>query len=293
MLRFVQTNIFESPAQTLVNTVNTGGVMGKGIAKEFKLRYPQMYREYRQYCDLRELEIGALHVWRGSQKWVLNFPTKTTWKLPSKTNYIERGLQTFQQYYMRLGIKSISFPPLGCGNGNLNWDEIKPLMSKYLSNLDIPIWIHEKFYDESFLPEQLEHKASMAPTTFDEFLHDFYSIVSERKGKFFSWSDRAPINLDLPEHGGLSSLSHPGVHIVEDDLAHAWVGLKLGLLMLEQFGRENETIGGCVMAVAAQLPYVRHVDIVASRTSRGVPQRGLYFNQIIEGSERKAAKEVA
>lgn len=293
MLRFVQTNIFESPAQTLVNTVNTGGVMGKGIAKEFKSRYPQMYREYRHFCDLRELEIGALHVWRGPQKWVLNFPTKTTWKLPSKIKYVERGLQTFQQYYSRLGIKSISFPPLGCGNGNLNWSEIKPLMIRYLNNLDIPIWVHEKFYDESFLPEQLEHKASMAPTTFDEFLHDFHSVVLAREGRFFSWVDRAPIVISSTDQGGVSLLTDSRVNIEVEDLAHAWVGLKLGLLMMDHFGRENESIGGCVMAVAAELPYVRYVDVVASRTSSNVPKRGLYFNQAIEGTERKAAKEVA
>src|SRR4029078_8700192 len=128
MLVYLRTDLFTSPAQTLVNTVNTVGVMGKGIAKTVKERYAEMFRIYREYCDRGELRTGSLMLWRGPDRWVLNFPTKTTWRLPSGIEYIESGLRRFMETYEELGITSASFPPLGCGNGNLDWHEVKPLM---------------------------------------------------------------------------------------------------------------------------------------------------------------------
>ena len=170
MLRFVQSPLFFSPAQTLVNTVNTVGVMGKGLAAEFKARFPAMFREYKGYCDSRQLNIGTLHVWRTPQRWVLNFPTKTTWKLPSKLEYIEHGLVTFRHPAIsNWNIRSILFPPLGCGNGNLDWATVKPMMSYYLHNLDIPIWVHEQFVYQQ-RPEQDEEAAHRPPATYQEFL---------------------------------------------------------------------------------------------------------------------------
>ena len=120
MLTYVRTSLFDSPAQTLVNTVNLVGVMGKGVALEFKSRYPDMFKAYRSLCDQHALEIGKLHLWRATDHWILNFPTKTTWKKPSKLDYIEAGLDVFLSSYRGMGISSISFPPLGCGNGNLS-----------------------------------------------------------------------------------------------------------------------------------------------------------------------------
>ena len=93
MLVYVRTSLFESPAQTLVNTVNTVGVMGKGVALEFKNRYPKMYENYRELCDNGVLTVGKLHLWRGNDQWILNFPTKTTWKKASEYSYIEDGLK--------------------------------------------------------------------------------------------------------------------------------------------------------------------------------------------------------
>src|SRR5271165_6585792 len=108
MLTYLHTSLFESPAQTLVNTVNTVGVMGKGIAKTFRERYPAMFAEYKKLCNAQELKVGGLQLWKGIDHWVLNFPTKTTWRLPSKLNYIEVGLQTFVNNYEKAGIISAS-----------------------------------------------------------------------------------------------------------------------------------------------------------------------------------------
>jgi O-acetyl-ADP-ribose deacetylase (regulator of RNase III) len=143
LLEYVRTNIFDSPAQTLVNTVNTAGVMGKGLAAEFKRRYPEMFRRYRQLCDSGALDVGKLDLHAGSPKWVLNFPTKKHWRNPSKLEYLAAGLEQFVAIHAALGITSVSFPQLGTANGGLDWQrEVQPMMHQYLAGLAIPVFIH-------------------------------------------------------------------------------------------------------------------------------------------------------
>lgn len=141
MITYIKGDIFSSPAQVLVNTVNTVGVMGKGIALEFKNRYPEMFKLYQSKCDDKSFDIGKLLLWKKSEKWVLLFPTKRHWRSPSKISDIELGLEKFVQSYDKFGIESIAFPKLGCGNGGLDWKDVKPLMEKHLKNLPIHIYI--------------------------------------------------------------------------------------------------------------------------------------------------------
>jgi O-acetyl-ADP-ribose deacetylase (regulator of RNase III) len=144
MITYIKGNIFESNAKTLVNPVNTDGVMGKGLAKEFKKLYPGMFIEYQRLCKEKKLVVGKLLLHKGMFKWILNFPTKTSWKKPSCIKYIESGLISFTKNYEKYGITSIAFPALGCGNGGLDWEkQVKPLMEKYLNNLPIEIYIYE------------------------------------------------------------------------------------------------------------------------------------------------------
>ena len=91
MITYVQGNLFESPAQVLVNTVNTVGVMGKGIALQFKKIYPDMFKEYRDLCERKQFKIGSLHLYKTPHKWILNFATKREWRRPSQLQYIPRG----------------------------------------------------------------------------------------------------------------------------------------------------------------------------------------------------------
>ncbi len=136
-------SLFESDAQVLVNAVNTVGVMGKGIAKEFKRRYPEMFKQYKDYCDSHILDIGKLWIYKAPDRWILSFPTKRHWGGRSRIEYIEAGLKKFVANYKARGIKSISFPMLGCENGGLDWEsQVKPLMKKYLSSLPINTYIH-------------------------------------------------------------------------------------------------------------------------------------------------------
>ncbi|WP_461243399.1 macro domain-containing protein [Secundilactobacillus muriivasis] len=153
MLIYVKTNLFDSSAQVIVNTVNTVGVMGKGIALQFKKLYPEMFKEYQHYCETGELTVGKLWLYKSSNKWILNFPTKKNWRNKSKVEYIEAGLKKFVDSYQERNIESISFPQLGTGNGGLDWEQVvKPLMEKYLRHLPIPVYVH-LYSGEKEIPE--------------------------------------------------------------------------------------------------------------------------------------------
>jgi len=160
LLIYLKTSLFESPAQVLVNTVNTVGVMGKGIALEFKKMYPQMFTEYRRLCETKKLTVGKLWLYKTDNKWVLNFPTKESWRNKSKLTYIEAGLKKFVATYEEKKNKSIAFPQLGVGNGGLDWErEVRPLMEKYLQDLPINVYIH--LYDGQTSEPEFSNPAEM------------------------------------------------------------------------------------------------------------------------------------
>ncbi len=148
MIYYLEGNIFTSPAKVIVNTVNTDGVMGKGIALEFKKKYPEMFDYYKSACESKSLVVGRLLLWYGLDHWVLMFPTKAHWRGVSKIEYIEDGLRKFVEKYMYYGITSIAFPKLGCGNGGLDWREVHPLMEKYLKDLPISVYIYLDTYNK-------------------------------------------------------------------------------------------------------------------------------------------------
>ncbi len=146
MIKVLTGDIFQSQMQTKVNTVNCVGVMGKGIALLFKQQYPEMYEDYRDRCQNDEIEEGVPYLFENlfGEK-IINFPTKGHWKNLSNIEKIERGLDIFIENYKEWGIESIAFPPLGCGNGGLLWQEVGPIMYKKLSQLDIPVEIYAPF----------------------------------------------------------------------------------------------------------------------------------------------------
>lgn len=138
----IQGDLFSSSAQTLVNTVNCVGVMGAGIAKEFRRRWPRMFKVYREACKRGDIRIGYPLLCMMTDKWVLNFPTKEHWRGRSKLEYIERGLTTLIAHYKEWGIQSIAFPQLGTNLGGLKWEDVWPLMMEYLAYLEIPVEVY-------------------------------------------------------------------------------------------------------------------------------------------------------
>jgi O-acetyl-ADP-ribose deacetylase (regulator of RNase III) len=181
-LEYVASSLFESPAQTLVNTVNTVGVMGKGIANDFRRLYPDMFERYQAFCADGKFAVGQLYLYRTPHKWVLNFPTKQHWRSPSRMEWIEAGLQKFLDTYSQYGITSVAFPQLGTGNGGLDWDDVRPLMERYLKQVRIPVYIHVRSHDPKFVAEHLragdvpalskELHAARVDVTFERFVDD-------------------------------------------------------------------------------------------------------------------------
>lgn len=143
MLQIIKGDIFESDAQTLVNTVNCVGVMGKGIALVFKQKYPKMFERYKELCNSKHIKIGSLWLYKGEKQWVLNFPTKDHWRNPTEVEYLKLGLKKFVETYEEKGITSISFPLLGATNGGLNPDVSLRIMTEYLKDVKIPVYIFD------------------------------------------------------------------------------------------------------------------------------------------------------
>jgi O-acetyl-ADP-ribose deacetylase (regulator of RNase III) len=143
MLKTLSGDLFASHAQTLVNAVNCVGVMGKGIALEFKKHYPAMFEDYVARCKRNEVRLGEPYLFRDSNgAMILNFPTKDHWGSPSRLEDIEEGLEYFARHAADWGVISVAFPPLGCGNGGLAWSDVEPLTHRKLGSLSIEIEIY-------------------------------------------------------------------------------------------------------------------------------------------------------
>lgn len=134
-IRYYGCSVFNVSAQVIINTVNCKGVMGKGLALSCKKRFPAMYEEYRAICLRGEFRPGKLHLWKHPHQWILNFPTKDEWWDNSQLSWIESGLENLARNYQAMGITSINVPPLGCANGGLKFDDVRPLIERYLGNL--------------------------------------------------------------------------------------------------------------------------------------------------------------
>jgi O-acetyl-ADP-ribose deacetylase (regulator of RNase III) len=145
MISFVTGDILKSEAECLVNTVNCEGYMGKGIAYQFKLAYPETNKDYVKSCKSGHLRIGTLHYYKENNKLIINFPTKDKWREKSELEYISRGLSELAKLIYELRISSIAIPPLGCGNGGLNWSDVKELIVNYLESSadDLDVYIFE------------------------------------------------------------------------------------------------------------------------------------------------------
>jgi len=148
MMRFVQGNLLEAPVEALVNTVNTVGVMGKGIALMFKEAFPANFRAYEDACKHHAVNIGRMFVTEthalSGPKWIINFPTKEHWRQPSRLEWITEGLGELKRVIQRNHIRSVALPPLGSGNGGLDWSEVRQQVERVLGDLeDVDVVVYE------------------------------------------------------------------------------------------------------------------------------------------------------
>jgi O-acetyl-ADP-ribose deacetylase (regulator of RNase III) len=265
MLKYVVTNLFDSPAQTLVNTVNVVGVMGKGIAAEFKRRYPDMFEKYRQFCQQGSLTVGKLFLYKSANKWVLNFPTKEHWRNPSRVEYIEEGLRKFAETYAEHGITSISFPQLGTGNGGLAWEGVvRPLMEQYLRTLAIPVFIHVAHVPVDFVPEHLDahRKRDLQARRVNIELQDFFSDLSQVASVESSPRrlDDLEGNVGLPVVRINSTVTIPG-----EEFAVLWEDLKLrGAVATDEYPPLIAQHAAEITKLLLQLGYIERMQFESS-----------------------------
>lgn len=276
MLIYRRTSIFESPAQTLVNTVNCVGVMGKGLAQAFKQREPDMFKAYKRICDQRSLEPGKLWLWRGRGSWVLNFPTKVHWRNPSRIEWIEQGLAKFVSAFADQGITEISFPQLGCGNGNLDWADVRPLMEHYLSELPIPVYIHDYTVDVG-LPEHLEPIAhalknvGVSSGSFDSFIALIGEALSVSNGKLTTLDAQSSFRASFRDDNVLAIETETTSCVLEeDDLRGVWFDMRSGLVTRENAGWSIKAGGEPLLSLLSVLPDMRPVQI--QRPGRSDPE---------------------
>lgn len=260
-----------SPAQTVVNTVNTVGVMGKGLAAAFKERYPQMFTQYKSICDAGELKPGGLWLWKGEEQWVLNFATKKHWRYPSKIEYVRDGLLEFRKNYDQMGIREIAFPRLGCGNGGLDWQDVRPLMLSLLYDLPITIYIHdfEKNVGKPEHEQALDHFIRR-PDTFDAFCKDLGRAIKERNGEINPLLMKGSFHVTLNDQCELRGTNGCNKLLAaEEDLFRIWSTLLTRVVSRVDLPENVQLSALKVFSVLAELPYVRPVNI-ADKYGRNV-----------------------
>jgi O-acetyl-ADP-ribose deacetylase (regulator of RNase III) len=148
MITFTAGNLLEADVEAMVNTVNTVGVMGKGVALMFKEAFPENFRAYQHACKEKRVRLGEVFATERKDllgpKWIINFPTKGHWRYPSKIEWVQEGLNDLARFIQDKKISSIAVPPLGSGNGGLNWSEVRPLIEASLGSLkDVTVIVYE------------------------------------------------------------------------------------------------------------------------------------------------------
>jgi O-acetyl-ADP-ribose deacetylase (regulator of RNase III)/uncharacterized protein YwgA len=186
MIKYVTGDILESKAAALINTVNTVGVMGKGIALQFKKAYHNNYKAYAEACKRNEIKIGKLFIIKDSnlsseEKYIINFPTKKDWRKPSEYSFIESGLDDLIRVLKEYKIKSIAIPPLGAGNGGLEWEKVKKIIEHKLNNLDVEIIVFEP---TQHIKEQLKKERVKLTDARALLLYVLYDLV--KNGEYVS-----------------------------------------------------------------------------------------------------------
>jgi len=180
MIKHITGNILDSPAEALVNTVNTVGVMGKGIALQFKKAYPNNFKAYEAACERGEVVIGKMFITHdrniaSGEKIIVNFPTKKDWRKPSEYSYIEQGLDSLVSFIETEKPSGIALPPLGAGNGGLEWEKVKQLIDNKLGQLDLDIYVYEP---TAQIKEHLKKERTKLTAARALLLYVLYDLVS-------------------------------------------------------------------------------------------------------------------
>jgi O-acetyl-ADP-ribose deacetylase (regulator of RNase III)/uncharacterized protein YwgA len=225
MITFTTGNILQAEAEALVNTVNTVGVMGKGIALAFKKSFPRNFKAYEEAVKKEELQIGKVLLTETGEitpKYIINFPTKKHWRHPSKIEYVEAGLKDLVRVIETHHIQSIAIPSLGCGNGKLDWQEVKPLLLSYLQPLagKVDVQVYEPGYNDQRVVEKEAVKLTPARAMLLHLLDQYQvlgyavNLLVAQKLAYFLQKFGEPLNLEF-EKGHFGPYAHRLQHLLK------------------------------------------------------------------------------
>lgn len=198
MIKSGKGNLLKADVDALVNTVNTVGVMGKGIALQFKRAFPKNYRDYVAASKVGELEIGRMFVSEQplhKPHYIINFPTKKDWRAQSRLEYVSEGLVDLVRVVQENHIRTIAIPPLGCGNGGLSWSDVRPLIIQAFASLpEVEVWLYAPGHEPN--PQTMPQVVKQRPMTtskalmvclFEQYLQPGYTLgrVESQKLAYF------------------------------------------------------------------------------------------------------------
>jgi hypothetical protein len=221
-----------------------------------------MFEQYKRICSEGLLDVGKLWLWKGTEQWVLNFPTKRHWRYPSKLEFVERGLQKFVAEYDHRGIREIAFPRLGCGNGGLNWPEVRELMEHYLEPLPIKIYIHDYSVDLPS-PEHLRSIQGSLGGTFHDFMCDLRAAIAQNDGHFKTVTNSRSFKAEFEESAeALSIRTEKSRFTVDDlDLYDLWLLLQKGPVEVKRMVGGAKEAGYYLLPILTSLSYLRLVRV--------------------------------
>jgi O-acetyl-ADP-ribose deacetylase (regulator of RNase III)/uncharacterized protein YwgA len=282
MITFRVGNILESQSEALVNTVNTVGIMGKGVALAFRKTFPDAMEEYLRAVRENKIRVGEVQVVKTryiTPRYIINFPTKTHWRYPSKIEYIETGLSDLVLKIKDYQIRSISLPPLGCGNGKLDWKIVKPLMISRLGQIadNVEVIIYEPGFSDQEVVHKEEIKLTPARAMLIYLLKQYqvlgYSVnlLVAQKLAYLLQRFGEPLNLEF-EKGTYGPYAHRLFHL-----------LKYLNGYFIRFREEENTPGTIITIEAGRYPLVE--DYIADELSEEKKERLQKVLKAIEGFE--------
>ena len=228
-----------------------------------------MFREYQQICESRTFEVGDLWLYKTANKWVLNFPTKKHWRQPSRIDYIESGLRKFVATYHVYGITSVSFPLLGCGNGELDWEtQVQPIMERYLEELPIDVFIHLQNRPDTLVPEHRDAKATrewlhgeLESLPFTEVWDDLTNL-SRSQARLIRFDNHSSFNVTLDEAEKKITVNDGDIaeSISYESLLELWKQIRQsGFISGNQLSYGLDSQSKYLLPIMSVLPYVQPV----------------------------------
>ena len=230
---------------------------------QFKRHFPEMYAKYRELCEKGDFNVGSLWLYKTPNKWVLNFPTKRHWRQPSRIEYVESGMKKFVETYSSMGIHSIAFPPLGCGNGQLDFrSQVQPLMEKYLQPLPIEVFVYpekDNAFVEHLHSEEMRGWLRTEPQSmpFSEVWEDIKAIL-EGKSEYRTVAKNNPFTAYISHDPlGIRVIAAEQKYTVTyDTLSSLWQQLRTYGFSMRHIAPGIDRQVSYVLSIFAELEYV-------------------------------------